>query len=87
MKSVLWACLTMFIIVSFVRSTMAHAQFDFHQPQGGTDLFTTLDMDGNNVITPNEAIYVEELMNRFDALDQNNDGRLSRKEFRRLTRG
>jgi Ca2+-binding EF-hand superfamily protein len=87
MKPVLWACLTMFVIVSAMRASMAHAQFDFRQPQGGTDLFTTLDMDGNDAITPNEAIYIEELMNRFDALDQNKDGRLSRKEFRRLTAG
>lgn len=68
-------------------ATLSTAAISDEQVEGGTDLFSTLDADNNEVITPDEAIYLEPLMAQFNELDTNKDGMLTQKEFDALSLG
>jgi len=68
-------------------TNLAAAGISEQQVDGGTDLFSTLDADSNNVITPDEAIYLEPLMAQFNDLDSNKDGMLTQEEFDALSLG
>ncbi len=56
------------------------------QPQGGSDMFTELDIDQNQMISTEEAKAFEPALTQFDGLDVNKDGQLSRDEFNSLVK-
>ncbi|WP_372738924.1 hypothetical protein [Neptunomonas sp.] len=57
------------------------------QPTGGTDLFTLLDVDADQMISAEEAKIHEPVHEQFDTLDVNKDGQLSADEFNLLAKG
>ncbi len=74
---------TLLTIAAFtLASTTAMAQ-----PAGGTDLFTLLDVDADQMISAEEAQIHEPVHAQFETLDVNKDGQLSADEFSLLAEG
>ncbi len=57
------------------------------QPAGGTDLFTLLDANADQMISAEEAQIHEPVSAQFETLDINKDGQLSTDEFNLLAKG
>jgi hypothetical protein len=65
-------------------STAAIAD-DTPRKSSATDAFSSLDADGDEKLSKDEAAGNEDLASRFEKLDGNSDGFVSKREFRRHT--
>jgi Ca2+-binding EF-hand superfamily protein len=74
-----------FLCSAALLSTAALAADDTERTKPAGDTFASLDTNGDGKVSKDEAAGHEAIVNNFDRLDQDRDGYVTQREFRRNT--